>query len=106
MILTTLLGQEALASWSLLGHTAEVTPVKLAMGILILGFSLFELVPAMRALRAPVRWLPVGGALSLGLSPPAFVSSQAVLALLVDGGGGIAGVGDLPEAGGRANEEH
>lgn len=96
--------QPPLASWSLMGRGAEVTPVKLVMGVLILGFSLFELVPALRAVRAPVRWLPLGGALSgffgglsghqgalraaflspLGLSPRQFVSVQAVLALLVD----------------------
>jgi uncharacterized membrane protein YfcA len=97
--------QSPLASWSLLGRTAEVTPVKLVLGILILGFSLFELVPSLRVLQAPVRWLPLGGALSgffgglsghqgalravflapLGLSPAQFASTQAVLALLVDG---------------------
>ncbi len=105
LILTTLSGQEAVAAWSLLGREAQVTPVKLVMGVLVLGFALFELVPALRRLRAPPRWLPVGGALSgffgglsghqgalraafltpLGLPPAAFVSTQAVLALLVDG---------------------
>jgi uncharacterized membrane protein YfcA len=62
-------------------------------------------VPALRELRAPPRYLPLGGALSgffgglsghqgalraaflapLGLSPQAFAATQAVLALLVDG---------------------
>ncbi|MDJ0848298.1 MAG: sulfite exporter TauE/SafE family protein [Myxococcota bacterium] len=105
LLLTALSEQEALAAWSFLGRKAEVTPVKLVMGLLVLGFALFELVPALRALRAPVRWLPWGGVLSgffgglsghqgalraaflapLGLSPTRFVSTQAVLALLVDG---------------------
>ena len=75
------------------------------MGILILGFALFELAPRLRALRAQVRWLPLGGALSgffgglsghqgalraifltpLALAPTEFASTQAVLALFVDG---------------------
>jgi uncharacterized membrane protein YfcA len=103
--LTTLSTQEPLATWSFLGRAAEVTPAKLAMGLLILVFALFELVPALRSLRAPLRWLPVGGLLSgffgglsghqgalravfltpLGLSPTRFASTQAVLALMVDG---------------------
>ena len=93
-----------LAAWTVLGRNAEITPVKLAMGVLILGFAVFELVPALRRLRAPVRWLPLGGALSgffgglsghqgalravfltpLELSPTQFVSTQAVIALGVD----------------------
>ncbi len=104
LALASLSGQPALASWSFLGREASITPVKLVMGLLILAFALFELVPALRGLRAPVRWLPVGGALSgffgglsghqgalraifltpLGLPPAQFVSTQAVLALLVD----------------------
>jgi len=102
--LSLLSGQSTIGSWSFLGRDAEITWVKLVMGTLILGFSLFELVPALRSLQAPVRWLPLGGALSgffgglsghqgalraifltpLGLSPTQFVSTQAVLALLVD----------------------
>ena len=102
--LTSLSGQPVLASWTFLGRAAEVTPVKLVMGVLILGFSAFELVPGLRSIQAPVRWLPVGGALSgffgglsghqgalravflspLRLSPAQFASTQAVIALLVD----------------------
>jgi uncharacterized membrane protein YfcA len=105
LVLTTLSSQEPLAGWSLAGRDAQVTPAKLIMGLLILVFALFELVPALRALRAPLRWLPVGGLLSgffgglsghqgalraaflspLGLSPAQFASTQAVIALLVDG---------------------
>lgn len=103
-LLARLAGGGVLASWRVFGHEAVVTPVKLVMGLLILGFALFELLPALRGLRAPPRWLPLGGALSgffgglsghqgalraaflspLGLSPPEFASTQAVLALLVD----------------------
>ncbi len=108
-MLTTLSGREPLLSWSFMGRDAEVTPVKLVMGVLILGFALYELFPTLRSVHAsghdPLRWLPVGGALSgffgglsghqgalraifltpIGLSPEQFVSTQAVLGLLVDG---------------------
>lgn len=104
LLLASLAVQEPLLRWSLLGRAAEVTPVKLLMGLLILGFALLELVPALRGLRAPARWLPLGGALSgffggisghqgalraaflapLGLSPAQFASTQALLALFVD----------------------
>ena len=102
--LSSLSDQSPLGSWAFIGRVAVVTPIKLTMGFLILGFALFELIPSLRGMRAPVRWLPLGGALSgffgglsghqgalravflapLGLSPTQFVSTQAVLALLVD----------------------
>ena len=105
MVLTGLSGQPSLGSWSFMGRVALVTPVKLVMGVLILGFALLELVPALRSVHVPVRFLPLGGVLSgffgglsghqgalraafltpLGLSPKQFASTQAVLALLVDG---------------------
>ena len=97
-----------LTSWQLtlpgLGATT-LHPVKVVMGLLIITFALFELVPALHRLRAPISWLPVGGALSgffgglsghqgalraaflspLGLSAAAFAATQAALACLVDG---------------------
>jgi uncharacterized membrane protein YfcA len=105
LLLTVLARGEALHTWSFFGRPAEITPVKLVAGVLVLGFSLFELVPRLRAWRAPVRFLPLGGALSgffgglsghqgalraaflapLGMTPPAFAATQAVIALLVDG---------------------
>lgn len=105
VLLTSLSAQSPIVTWQPFGRSAEVTPVKLVMGIVILGFSLFELVPRLRDMQAPVRWLPLGGALSgffgglsghqgalravfltpLRLSPTQFVSTQAVLALMVDG---------------------
>ena len=104
-LLASLSAQVPLTSWSLLGASARVTPVKLVMGVLVFAFGLFELVPSLRSLRAPVRLLPLGGLLSgffgglsghqgalravfltpLGLSPAQFASTQAWIALLVDG---------------------
>jgi uncharacterized membrane protein YfcA len=104
LALASLADQSALASWSFLGRSAEITRLKLVMGLLILGFSLFELLPGLHSLRAPIRWLPLGGGLSgffgglsghqgalravflspLRLAPSQFASTQAVLALMVD----------------------
>jgi uncharacterized membrane protein YfcA len=105
ILLTRLSESEPILTWSVAGRQAAVTPVKLVMGLLILGFALFELVPRLRLLRAPVRWLPLGGAISgffgglsghqgamraaflspLGMRPEEFAATQAVLALMVDG---------------------
>ena len=123
--LASLSGQPPLAAWSFLGRDALITPVKLVMGVLILGFSLFELVPALRGLRAPARWLPLGGALSgffgglsghqgalravfltpLGLPPTQFVSTQAVLALLVDAARLLVYGGSLAVLGGASDTD-
>lgn len=102
--LTRLAGQPALAEWSLGGLDAEITPVKLAMGGLIIVFGVMELAPAVQRWRVSPRFLPLGGLLSgffgglsghqgalraafllpLGLNPSQFAGTQAALACLVD----------------------
>ncbi len=103
-VLSVLSGKEPLWTWPLLGEPRVVTPIGLVMGLLILGFAAFELVPRLRDLRAPPRALGLGGALSgffgglsghqgalraafltpLELSPAAFASTQAGIASMVD----------------------
>lgn len=103
-LLTQFSLQGNLYSWTLAGHTAEITVLKLVMGVLIVGFALFELLPQLQSLRAPAQYLSVGGVLSgffgglsghqgalraifltpLGLSASEFVATQAVLAVMVD----------------------
>jgi uncharacterized membrane protein YfcA len=81
-----------------------VTPVKLAIGLLLIAFALLELIPATSSLSFAPRWLPVGGLLSgffgglsgmqgalrsaflirAGLSKEAFVATAAAIACLVD----------------------
>jgi uncharacterized membrane protein YfcA len=93
-----------LASWSLGPRRATITPLKLTMGILMILFSLFELLPGLRGLRIDRRYLFLGGLLSgffggfsghqgalratfltkTGISPEAFVGTSAVIACLVD----------------------
>lgn len=103
-LLSRLAQEQTLATWSLLGREAQITPVKLVLGLLIVVFGLFELVPRLRRLRAPAHWLPIGGLLAgffgglsghqgalraaflsrVGMRPPEFVATQSVLGLLVD----------------------
>jgi hypothetical protein len=83
---------------------SEITPVKLMIGLLMIGFALFELVPRFRDLEFGRRYLPLGGVLSgffgglsghqgalrsaflakAGLTTERFVASNAVIGFLVD----------------------
>jgi uncharacterized membrane protein YfcA len=83
---------------------AQITPVKLVIGLLMIGFALFELLPRFQALEFDRRYLPAGGLLSgffgglsghqgalrsaflakTGLSTEGFVGSNAVIGFLVD----------------------
>lgn len=105
LVLASLRGTTPLLVWDFFGREAVVTPIKLVMGLLIVAFACVELLPALRGLRAPARWLPLGGALSgffgglsghqgalraiflapLGLAPTGFAATQAAIALCVDG---------------------
>jgi len=103
-VLKLLSGMPELWTYSLLGRQAIVTPLKLAMAVLMTGFAVIELHPRFERLEIDRRWLPLGGALSgffgglsghqgalrsaflakVGLSPQAFVGTNAVIGLLVD----------------------
>jgi len=85
-------------------EVSHLTPVKLAIGLAMIFFALFELLPRFRALQFERRWLPLGGLLSgffgglsghqgalrsaflakAGLSTERFVGSNAVIGFLVD----------------------
>lgn len=93
------------ASWSLGPRRAVITPLKLIMGLLMLLFALFELLPRLRDIRIDRRYLVWGGLLSgffggfsghqgalrsafltkVGISSEAFVGTNAVIACMVDG---------------------
>lgn len=103
-LLTRLSGQEPVAVWHLGARAAEVTPVKLVLGGMIVIVALLDLLPWLRKVRIHSRWLPLGGLVSgflgglsghqgalraafllpLGLPPRDFVATQAVLATMVD----------------------
>ena len=83
---------------------AEITPVKAVIGLLMIGFALFELLPRFRQMKFERRFLPLGGLLSgffgglsghqgalrsaflakTGLNTEQFVGSNAAIGLLVD----------------------
>ncbi|MCW8926339.1 MAG: TSUP family transporter [Xanthomonadales bacterium] len=83
---------------------SRITPVKLVIGVLMIGFALFELLPRFHGMAFERRYLPLGGLLSgffgglsghqgalrsaflakAGLSTERFVGSNAVIGFLVD----------------------
>jgi uncharacterized membrane protein YfcA len=85
-------------------RTAVVTPVKLAMGLMMFVFALFELLPRLRDLTFDRKYLLVGGVLSgffggfsghqgalrsaflakVGISTEAFVGTNAAVGFMVD----------------------
>ncbi|MBF0097105.1 MAG: sulfite exporter TauE/SafE family protein [Magnetococcales bacterium] len=90
--------------YDLAGREAVITPIKLVMALLMLGFALLELLPGPREKRFDRRYLPLGGILSgffgglsghqgalrsaflskASLSTEQFVGSNAWIGLLVD----------------------
>lgn len=97
-------GFDALATYSIGAKTAVITPVKLVMGILVLIFAMFELLPLLRNLKIDRRHLLWGGLLSgffgglsghqgalrsafllkTGVSTEAFVGTNAFIGFMVD----------------------
>ena len=85
-------------------EVSDITPAKLMIGLLMIAFALFELLPRFRDLKFDRRWLPLGGLLSgffgglsghqgalrsaflakAGLSTERFVGSNAAIGFLVD----------------------
>lgn len=95
---------QPLYTYVLKGHTFEITPVKLVVGILLVVFTVLELLPVIQDLQFGPRVLPLGGALSgffgglsghqgalrtaflikAGLSKEAFLGTGVVIACLID----------------------
>lgn len=93
-----------LLSYSIGSKTAVITPVKLVMAALMFVFAMFDLLPALRDLRFERRYLFMGGLLSgffgglsghqgalrsaflvkTGVSPQAFVGTNAAIGFMVD----------------------
>lgn len=82
----------------------EITPIKLLIGLLMIGFALIDLLPRFRSMSFKRSYLPLGGVLSgffgglsghqgalrsaflakTGLSTQGFVGTNSVIGLLVD----------------------
>jgi uncharacterized membrane protein YfcA len=104
LLLRGLVGIEPITTWQLGARTCEITPVKLVIALLILVFSVLELLERFQSLELPARWLPFGGLLSgffgglsghqgamrsaflvrAGLSRDGYVGTAAVCSALVD----------------------
>src|SRR5688500_8092858 len=63
-LLVWLSGIEPLATYRILGRDAQLTPVKLVVGGLLLVLGLADLFPRSQGLSFSPRFLPLGGALS------------------------------------------
>jgi uncharacterized protein len=90
--------------YSIGGLRATITPLKVIMGVLMLAFAGFELLPRLRTLTIDQRYLSFGGILSgffgglsghqgalrsaflakVGIPATAFVGTNAVIGLMVD----------------------
>lgn len=94
----------ALYQYQLAGVSAEVTPLKLVAGLLLILFASVEWMPLFNRINLSMKWLPVGGAFSgffggltghqgafrslflirAGLDKNQFVASNAAIASFVD----------------------
>ncbi len=103
-LLNLFAGVAPLNVYSLGGWTVEVTAVNLVVGVLIILFALFELIPYFDSLAFESKYLPLGGLLSgffgglsgnqgalrsafllkAGLDKEAFIGTGTVLAVIVD----------------------
>ncbi len=104
LLLIRLTGLPAWFEYSLWNNTFEVTPVKLLIAIVLIGFALFEIVPATQNLQFSNKKLVLGGVLSgffgglsgiqgairsaflvkSGLNKEAYIATGVMIACLVD----------------------
>ena len=104
LMLGSIAAGDALLTYTLAGRSFSITLVGLVMGLLILVFSLADLLPFFDRLRLGKPWLPVGGVLSglfggisghqgalraaflinCGLGRDAFIGTNVVCAVMVD----------------------
>ncbi|KAF0124657.1 MAG: hypothetical protein FD189_2193 [Elusimicrobia bacterium] len=102
--LFTALSGEIAWTYDLLGRAAVITPLKLLLAALMMGFALFDVHPALKSVKFDRRYLPVGGLLSgffgglsghqgalrsaflvkVDVTPEAFVATNAVIGFMVD----------------------
>jgi uncharacterized membrane protein YfcA len=104
LVLGLLSTETTLTTWRYGERQFVITPIKLVLGLLIVAFGLFELLPPLHRFRAAPKYLPLGGVLAgffgglsghqgalrsaflapLGMSPTQFAATQSVLGLMVD----------------------
>ena len=103
-LLLSLSNAAVLAEWHWAGRVAQVTPVKLVVGLLLCAFAAIEMRPSLRGLTFAPRYLMLGGVLSgffgglsglqgalrsaflvrAGLAPRAYVATGSAIGVLID----------------------
>ncbi len=93
-----------LLTYGMFGKTLKITPVKLTISILMIAFTLFEIVPKFKKLQIDPKFLSVGGIISgffgglsghqgalrsaflvrVGLTKESFIATGTVIACLID----------------------
>lgn len=91
-------------SYTLFGLKAQIAPLQLVLGLLILGFAMLDLHPKLKKLSFTHKYLPIGGVLSgffgglsghqgalrsaflakVDITAKAFVGTNAIIGLIVD----------------------
>ncbi|MDT8287107.1 MAG: TSUP family transporter [Elusimicrobiales bacterium] len=100
----TALSGEIAWTWAPFGREAVVTPLKLLLAALMMGFAMFDVLPSLKKVKFDRRYLPLGGLLSgffgglsghqgalrsaflvkVDVTPEAFVATNAVIGFMVD----------------------
>lgn len=103
-VLSTLEGMQSILNYQIANHTFEITPIKSIIGIVLLFFSLFEIIPSLSKLQFDQKYLPLGGILSgffgglsgnqgalraaflirSNLSPQSYIATGVTIACLID----------------------
>jgi len=103
-LLTYISGLPAVASYTIGQREFQITVVKIIIGVLMIGFALFELLPRFEKMEFDKKWLPLGGIISgffgglsghqgamrsaflskAGLEKDAFIGTGVVIAFLID----------------------
>lgn len=103
-ILTQLNSLSPIATYDFIGKTFSVLPLKLIIGLLLIFFALFDIIPSLANLQFDKKYLPLGGVLSgffgglsgnqgalrsaflirAHLSKEAYVATGVVIACLID----------------------
>ena len=103
-LLKLLTQMQPIFQYFIFGKTFEIMPLKLIIGLLLIGFSLFDFIPKLKNLEFDKKYLSIGGVLSgffggisghqgalrsaflirSGLSKETFIATGVVIACLVD----------------------
>lgn len=103
-LLDKITSRNVIATYTLDNTIFEITVLKVSVAFLLIFFALFELIPKLKNLQFPKKYLPIGGILSgffgglsghqgalrsafltkVGLSKEAFIATGVIIACLID----------------------